>query len=94
VPQGKIKIFNPSILHRIWIWFDLVIVAYFYIYLISLVEFLVCYTTCSWYFTRKKESAYVSLLSNQNSLSHGLSSRMPLSTTWELLPKYHSLRFS
>ena len=59
VPQGKILVFNPNIVHRIWIWLDVAIVCFFYTFLISLVEFLVCYTTCSWYFTRKKESAYV-----------------------------------
>jgi hypothetical protein len=37
----------------------LAIVFYLYTFIVATIEFLVCFTTCSWYFTRKKESAYM-----------------------------------
>lgn len=59
VPDEKIKQFNPNIVHRLWLIIDVVFIFYIFTFAISFVEYLVCYSTCSWYFTRKKEPAFL-----------------------------------
>jgi len=67
IPNGKIKIFYPNIIHRVWIIVDLVIVYMLYLFIISFVELLSGFTICSWYFTRKKRTAIVKMKSNTSS---------------------------
>lgn len=62
IPNENILVFSPNIFHRIMIWVDLMILYFLYLFIISVCELFLAYTTCTWYFTRKKESAYFSPL--------------------------------
>ena len=52
-----IKQFVPNKLQRWLLWVDVIAIYFIYLFLISLTEMVTCLSTCSWYFTRKKESA-------------------------------------
>lgn len=60
IADGYHLVFEPHILHRIFLWLDVPFVYFFYLFVISVVEFLCCYTTATWYFSRKKKEAKVS----------------------------------
>lgn len=52
-----IKQFEPNTIHRWFLWFDILMIYYIYLFIISFVEMNTAVATTRWYFTRKKESA-------------------------------------
>jgi hypothetical protein len=63
ISGGYIKQFVPNRLHRWLLWFDFLIVYFLYLFIISMTEMFAAAATTSWFFTRKKESAYMPGLS-------------------------------
>ncbi len=57
IVDGFYKEYNPNKIHRIFIWIDVPLIYFAYHFVVSVVEFISCFTTVSWYFTRKKREA-------------------------------------
>lgn len=54
-----IKQFEPNTAHRWLLWFDILMLYYIYLFIISFTEMNSAVATTKWYFTRKKESAFM-----------------------------------
>lgn len=59
IADGFYLEFSPIMIHRILLWVDIPLLYLFYLFVISVVEYLSCYTTAVWYFSRKKKEAKV-----------------------------------
>ena len=59
ISGGYIKQFVPKMGHRYLMWLDVVVCYLMYTFFIALTEMNTAYSTCSWFFTRKKESAFM-----------------------------------
>ena len=60
IVDEKYMKFIPSQIMRIILWFDIPLTYIFYLFIIAILELLACYSTCTWYFSRKKKEATVS----------------------------------
>ncbi len=59
ISGSYLKQFTPVVTHRYLMWLDILVTYLLYMFIISLGEMVTAFATTSWFFTRKKESAFM-----------------------------------